>query len=159
MKYGKKIFALLIVAVCLCTCVMPAYAADVVVSKSTTNYGTLKGTLYDSSAFLNGNFLFYEFGFETTVTRLPSTAALVLADIELYNTQTGSFIGEDHATNEYSTNPKEASYYYQLDHVSNIRGQNGITVTTFGCHEARYEDSAVVYTKKTYNLKRDHGIV
>ena len=54
----------------------------------------------------------------------------------------------------------QAGYYVQLDHMgSQIRGKNGITVAAFGAHEARYTNSYVVYTSRTYNLYRDHGII
>ena len=74
------------------------------------------------------------------------------------NNSTG--IQFDTAHSEYYTPGDDAAYgEYQLDHYAPVRGENGITVGVYGSHEARYTNAYVVYTRNTYNLKRDHGIV
>lgn len=164
MKKLSKLLAIMLAMVCLCTLVVPASAANVVKVVDADEFGTLTGTLYDSFAelysFTGGNeVLRYGFVYETTVTRSPAEWATIHANVELYNKATGELIYPENNHKTCEDGNLRCGYDIQLDHIPEMRGTNGITVTVFGCHEVRYYDSYVAYTKKNYNLQRDHGII
>ena len=124
-------------------------------SKSAGEFGTLSGRLYNSSAHVYGSVLLYEFSFETRVSKNPGTAAKLYANIVIQNNDTGACIDAFTDNGYWQPGDTVAGYYYELDCISNIRN---ITVAVFGSHEARYTSAYVVYTERTYNLYRDHGI-
>lgn len=156
----NRMFGLLVTILCLLSCIISASAAGVTVSKATTSFGTLSGSLSSSFAELNETgFLDYQFHYETEITRLPSDSTLVLAVVELVNSATGSHIYDETVTNEYYTNKTRCGGNIEMQNFENIRGENAITITVFGAHEARDADAVVIYSRNTYNLERDHGIV
>lgn len=164
MKRLSKIMALMLVMACVCALIVPASAANVVKVIDAEEFGTLTGTLYDSSARIGysveGYEIFtYEFGYETRVARSPADWATIHTHVELYNQATGAYLDYDACVHTCENGNLTGGYYYELDGISGVRGTNGITVSVFGCHEVRYYDSYVAYTKKTYNLQRDHGII
>ena len=164
MKKLSKLLAIMLAMVCICTLVVPASAANVVKVVDADEFGTLTGTLYDSIAHLDYSIdgyemLFYEFSYGTSVDRSPAEWATIHANVELYNKATGEFIYRENDFRTCEDGNLHSGYYIQLDHIPEMRGTNGITVTVFGCHEVRYYDSYVAYTKKNYNLQRDHGII
>ena len=165
MKKYSKLMALVLVVVCFCTTIIPASAAHVVKTIDAGEFGTLTGTLYDSYADLTyavdtgEEILFYEFSYGTGVTRSPADWATIHADVALYNQATGIRLYEEGSMDTCEYGNLYSGYYCEMDGISGIRGENGITITVFGCHEVRYYDSYVAYTKKTYNLERDHGII
>lgn len=164
MKKLSKIMALMLVVACMCALVVPASAANVVKVIDAEEFGTLTGTLYDSYARIThsveGNELFfYEFSYRTTVAQSPADWATIHSHVELYNKATGAYLGDDACVHTCENGNLTAGYYCEMDRIPGVRGENGITVSAFGCHEVRYYDSYVAYTKKTYNLQRDHGII
>lgn len=155
----RKAFALLLVVLCICASVFSVSAAPATSSKAAGEFGTITGTLSDSGAnIINGNLL-YLFSYRTAVTKLPGSSARLLVGLDLKNNSTGATIDSFTDYGCYTPGYLWAGYDYELDHISNIRGANGITVAVFGCHEARYTNAYAVYTQKTYNLYRDHGIL
>ena len=163
MKKMSKLLALTLVIACLCTLIVPVSAVNVVKVIDAGEFGTLTGTLYDSYALIDqsveGNELFfYDFSYRTTLARSPADWATIHSHVELYNKSTGAYLDYDACVETCEDGNLTGGYYYELDRVPGIRGENGITVSAFGCHEVRYYDSYVAYTKKTYNLQRDHGI-
>ncbi len=165
MKKLSRIMSLMLVMACVCALIVPASAADVVKVIDAEEFGTLTGILYDSYADISYSVeghevFFYTFGFETRVERSPADWATIHVHVELYNQATGEYLGRGETGPVLCANGNLTnSYYYELDTFSAVRGTNGITVSVFGCHEVRYYDSYVAYTKKTYNLQRDHGII
>lgn len=154
----KKVMALLLAVLCIGAMAIPASATPAVTSKTAGGFGTLTGTLSDSGAFLyEEDNLMYVFNYMTEVTKLPGDAATLHANIDILNNDTGAKLAYDRTY--YQAGQLFATYDFYLDELDNIRGVNGITVAVFGCHEARYTTSYAVYTQKTYNLYRDHGII
>lgn len=154
----KRLVIALATTFCAVGTVLSASAAPSVASKAAGEFGTLTGRLEDSTAeALPNNGLIYEFSFSTQVVKSPGSCRLY-ANVSLQNNSTG--VQFDTARDEYFTPGDDfATGYVQLDHYPAVRGQNGITVGVYGSHEARYTNAYVVYTRKTYNLKRDHGLV
>lgn len=159
MKKHKRFVSLIIVALCIATLATSVSAASVV-SKSAGAFGTLTGSLEDSiyRSYAGTTAYTYEFSFFTTVTKCPSQSARLYGLVECRNNATGSLIYTEVA--DY-LNPGDtlAGYYVEMDGFGNIRGENAITVAALGAHEARYTYSYAVYTSRTYNLERDHGVV
>lgn len=151
----KHIGALLLALACFAGSVLPVSAAATA-SASAGEFGTLYGELYDSAAYANGSRLYYyEISAGTTVTRSPGNSARVICSIELVNNATGAHIYEE--TFPIGTNGALATSYYVEMTELGVNLNNYKTYGAFGTHEARYTNGYVVYTNKTYNLKRDHG--
>lgn len=157
MKKYKKLFTMLVAVACLICATIPTSAVTPTASTSAGSFGTLSGELTESIAEIYewSGLLHYEFSFFTRVTKLPSNSARLIAEVDCLNNSTGEYIGGE--TGDYYPGWTQAGYYVQLDHFGNqVRS---ITIGAFGAHEARYTNSYVVYTSRTYNLYRDHGIV
>lgn len=160
MKKFKKVFTVILAIACLACVAIPASAATPYASKSAGSFGTLSGQLTESIGEIYewSGTLHYEFSYFTNVTTLPGSSAKLIAKVDCKNNATGANIYSE--TGDWYPGWTQAGYYVQLDHMgSQIRGKNGITVAAFGAHEARYTNSYVVYTSRTYNLYRDHGII
>ena len=151
----KKLLVALVATFCLVGTVFSASAAPAIVSKPAGEFGTLTGMLDDSIAQMTPySGLMYEFSYRTEVTKSPGSCRLY-ARVELKNNATGAHIWSEEAP---YLGGDSCGYYVELQGFNGIRGENGITVATYGSHEARYTSACVVYTVKTYNLYRDHGI-
>lgn len=159
MKRHKRLFSVLIAVLCVVALATSVSAASVV-SKSAGEFGTLTGTLHDSiyRSYSGTTAYTYEFSFTTTVTKSPGQSSRLYGNVECRNNATGALIIEEDA-DHYTPGGTYAGYYVEMDRINNIRGENAITVAVFGCHEARYTNSYAVYTNRTYNLARDHGVV
>lgn len=102
-------------------------------SKSTTEFGTLKGWqggTYNDAGRKSSSF-------ETTTTK---KAPKILAEVEVLLWSTGDSVGGD--TSGILTNTTWAGYYWE-SHTSKSTSNY---VSIFGCHEARGQGSAVIYT-------------
>lgn len=154
MKKCKKLTLLCMAALCLLGTSIFASAAPATSSKAAGEFGTIRGYLGDSWAQVPSGVLQYGFTYNTTVTKSPSSTAKIYASVNCVNNSTGATIWNDRAQNS-SAGGTYAGYTVDMDHFNNIRN---ITVGVFGSHEARYTNAYGVYTNKTYNLYRDHGI-
>lgn len=152
----KKIIACIAVASCLFCSAVPVFAKPVE-RISAGEFGELKGELPPSTAHATGSRLdYYEICATTTVKKSPGKSARVIARIEIKNNSTGKLIHDE--TFPVGTNGAlTAGYYVNMAELGAYVGENK-TYGVFGTHEARYTKSYAVYTTRTYNLKRDHGI-
>ena len=155
MKKAKRFFSGLVACICLVGAIcFSASAQPAVASKAAGEFGTLTGTLRDSYYEEIGSTYFYEFGFETRVSRLPGASCKLYATVETLNNSTGQKVTGTTYNNPYQSGDYETAGYVDAYRIPNNKS---ITFAVYGNHECRYTNAYVVYTSKTYNWQRDHG--
>lgn len=109
-------------------------------TKSTSEFGTLKGLLYYAGREESNNRK--EVIFATSITKLSSTSinTTLYAQVDIHDYKSGKYLDYDRAM--VGTNVLETSYYWQAHSAAT----NDNLISGFGAHEARRSGSAAVYT-------------